>query len=644
MPRPTDLLLEVGSIRENASSLEMLERRLRSPLGVVPFVGAGLSKPLGFPLWSEFLLEQGGLANIRETIQARIERGQYEEAAEDLQGARGGRRLEDAISWQFSLSGRRPTGQTSAVDVLPLFASGPVITTNFDPALEAAFEKASLPFAQKLCGARLSAAVQALQDNARLLIKIHGDFADPQDRILTLSQYEMAYGSADPARVDLSKPLPRLLRLIIQSRPLFFLGCSLNQDRTVRVLGRVTQEYPELAHYALVELPAEEAAVAKRDKFLSDHGIRPIWYPTGRHDLVASIVQQLVSRAHVARLDPAPRALPEHQALTSQLGAELRAAGYSDPRLSSLWIEEEIGKTNHSQIYRATIADQMVVVKKTRRDSCSLSALQRLEGKLIAAPSGHVSAQVATPLWVGVSAGFVLEIQPFFLGIPLDRMIYQGPSRVHGDLLEDIYRSLIHVVHRIHELDVLHRDVCPSNVLISGQDGQVRLTLIDCSFGWCVDETDQIPVSNDNYTAPEQLAGQALPSSDWYGVAGTCYFLANAVPPDLKNEAAFAEGLSNLGPALYSVVEGLLQEEPAERPQSLWAVLPREITRELPLVEEPLLGVFDLGAAGAIFMRADYYTLVSRGALASAVTQEMTAGRIPDPRLGAYLEQLVAQR
>ncbi len=102
----------------------------------------------------------------------------------------------------------------------------------------------------------------------------------------------IAYGSAVPAEVDLQLPLPRLLRLLLQNRALLFVGCSLNQDRTVKILHQVTVEYPELAHYAIVELPAGEPEILQRDRFLSDHGIRPLWYPTGKHECVGVILEK----------------------------------------------------------------------------------------------------------------------------------------------------------------------------------------------------------------------------------------------------------------------------------------------------------------------------------------------------------------
>ena len=101
--------------------------------------------------------------------------------------------------------------------------------------------------------------------------------------------------------MDITQPLPRLLRHVSQKQPFLFVGCSLNGDRTVRVLHHVARDYPELAHYAIIEMPPSGSELVARDKFLSDHGIRPIWYPSGKHEFVAILLERLAgvrSRQH----------------------------------------------------------------------------------------------------------------------------------------------------------------------------------------------------------------------------------------------------------------------------------------------------------------------------------------------------------
>jgi serine/threonine protein kinase len=215
---------------------------------------------------------------------------------------------------------------------------------------------------------------------------------------------------------------------------------------------------------------------------------------------------------------------------------------------------------------------------------------------------------------------------------------------VQGQLLEGIYESLIWSVHRLHEeAGLLHRDVCPSNILIHGEGDRVRLTLIDCAFAWPLDEPGQIPVRNDNYTAPEQLAGRAGPSSDWYSVASTCYFLANGVPPDPKDEAAFALGLERLGSGFIKhAVESLLCADLDERPDEFWELLPRPTSQPVLFSDRQVVGALDLGS-GAILMYSRGFGFVPQPALSAALAEHRTAGRIADAGLLRFLERLASR-
>jgi len=143
-------------------------------------------------------------------------------------------------------------------------------------------------------GARPDMVNRALQQQRRRLLKLHGDWEERTDRILTKSQYEKHYGSADATKIDFSLPLPRLLKHVLTGRALLFLGCSLNQDRTVRVLESVAREATEIAHFAVLELPPSAVKRRAKMRFLSDHNIRPIWYPSGCHDMLEPILEYLV--------------------------------------------------------------------------------------------------------------------------------------------------------------------------------------------------------------------------------------------------------------------------------------------------------------------------------------------------------------
>src|SRR5512132_3159602 len=94
-------LKELEEIGDNKHNLRRLKDQLRTTIGVIPFVGAGLSMPLGFPSWSRFLIDQARQAGIEKEIKRRLAHGEYEAAAEDLLKARKKRAFIDAIDNEF---------------------------------------------------------------------------------------------------------------------------------------------------------------------------------------------------------------------------------------------------------------------------------------------------------------------------------------------------------------------------------------------------------------------------------------------------------------------------------------------------------------------------------------------------------------
>lgn len=291
---------EIGLITEsdlNKENLQDLIETLHQGPGLIPFVGAGLSRAFGFPGWGEFLCERARAAGAEAKIQERLAKGEYEEAAEDLQLALGAQAFEDAIRHTFRAHDIKGEHPDAAVRALPTLPIGPVLTTNFDRVLETVFEDAGMPFEETVCGAKGSQIAEALHKNDRVLWKLHGDFKSDTDRILTKREYEEHYGHSDPAQFNwLGEELPHLFEILLLSRPVLFLGSSLEQDRTVRVLGAFARRRPDVGQYALMENPGEETRFHDRARALSNVGIRPLWYPKGRHDLIGPFLKFLAEQ------------------------------------------------------------------------------------------------------------------------------------------------------------------------------------------------------------------------------------------------------------------------------------------------------------------------------------------------------------
>src|SRR5579862_2897140 len=262
-----ETLATLNPIGQNEANLKDLSVQIGQG-GIIPFVGAGLSAN-DFPVWGAFLVALARdvenslhITGLAGHVIAHIQEGQFEEAADELCSQLGHRAFNDAIERTY---GAEPSRALSGpASFLPdIVDRGPVLTTNFDRVLAVVFQQAGIPFHFVMAGPNAAAAARATQ-GAHALIQIHGDAVDSDHRVLTSSDYDKVYGRL-LGGLDISLPLPSVLRLLVQGRPILFLGCSLQKDRTLTVLARAVEEWRSLAHYAIVEMPASNEQLAPRN-------------------------------------------------------------------------------------------------------------------------------------------------------------------------------------------------------------------------------------------------------------------------------------------------------------------------------------------------------------------------------------------
>ena len=653
--------LDVFQIRENRDVLRMLLRQIQSPMGIIPFIGAGMSVSFGFPTWKDFLLTQAGLADLKEEVGTLLTDWKYEEAAETLRTVRGDLRFNDTLAGCFDRDLTIADTAHAALARVPFLSTGPVITTNFDTVLEHIFQRAGRPFDRVILGRRVDDAPSQLALNRRLLVKLHGECAFPQDRVLTLSEYAAAYGAAEEGLINLSLPLPNLLKIVIESRPLLFLGCSLANDRTMRVVNAVARGFGTIAHYAIIPLPRLPAELLVRDRFLADHGIRPIWYPAGQHDAVAALLDHLIAVSSTNASNEAESVdVKQQKSVTTAetLKEELEDAD-CDAEFLNFTEAELVRRTRHSRIYRlsrATGNDRLV--KFTKKDVISIDALSRISGQSIEFDEHGLRTTVALPLWVNITRDEVIEMLPFCEGIPLELVRLRSPSGFQGDLLAKIFNALVTCAHYLHEMGVLHRDITPSNVLLSSDGRFVKIALIDLSFACMLEKSGEVAVSSGFFTAPEQTAASSVPASDYYSIAATCFFLATGHSANTSDQKLFEADLTSLDFGDYSprgyyppvdvdiyddrdrsraLIRALLAPNPGDRPSDLWTLLLSTPSRAM-VKESPIIGILDFEKYGvATIDSRGVYRVVPPNA-EGRVDSELL-NRIRDRKLMAFLRK-----
>lgn len=274
------LLVKANEILGDYDNQGRFEQLIRTyNLGnLVPFVGAGLSIPSGYPSWTSFLYQCCGESNVgKEELSQLLNDGLYEKAAQLLHDDMTPPVFNELLDSTFD--NEKP--MEGAIHYLPfIFKDKHVITTNFDSLLERIYADKNQSFEAGAVksGRNLSEVTRLLMTKPRLLVKIHGTCNQVIDRVLLQDEYNLAYQDTGDVATFFE-------RLIFRDS-LLFLGASLNTDRTIKKMENLTTDkgHDSLPrHYAFLELKAGDNRL-ERKQALARANIFPIWYPEGEHD------------------------------------------------------------------------------------------------------------------------------------------------------------------------------------------------------------------------------------------------------------------------------------------------------------------------------------------------------------------------
>ena len=202
---------------------------------VAPFIGAGVSIPCKFPPWSAALHEISQKIAGLDTgaFKAKMDAYDYLGAAQMLWD-KDDTQVKNYIRTRFDEQPIITNGIKGPIKFLPRISQGCIITTNFDPLIELTIGRGNID-GYMHGNQQGHMFVPRLVKGDRCILKLHGDAANHNTFVFTESQYTQSYGSP----LDFSKALPKALRQIFVSHSLVFLGCSLEQDRTLDLFQKV---------------------------------------------------------------------------------------------------------------------------------------------------------------------------------------------------------------------------------------------------------------------------------------------------------------------------------------------------------------------------------------------------------------------
>lgn len=305
-----NLSMILSCYESNSDNFSYLIRLMQRNV-VIPFIGAGISINYGYPGWTNFISEQADELNVPEAKNALVNR-EYEKAAELLKKKATKNVWEYKLLQIFGDHVYKSSEFNTELDLIPKIFRSLILTTNFDEVIEMLYAKVNEEYIEKLTPKSMDdvkVVYRRIACGEPTLIKLHGDVAT-REFVLTEQEYNDTYGERI---VDMRRPLPAFLKDILLSKTILFLGCSLEDDRTLKVLEQA--QIDGSISFALLPLPketenaespwepclfddisglrVEKKEFAQRKQFLNEHNIIPIWYPYGEWGAIRIFLREI---------------------------------------------------------------------------------------------------------------------------------------------------------------------------------------------------------------------------------------------------------------------------------------------------------------------------------------------------------------
>jgi serine/threonine protein kinase len=152
-------------------------------------------------------------------------------------------------------------------------------------------------------------------------------------------------------------------------------------------------------------------------------------------------------------------------------------------------------------------------------------------------------------------------------------------------------KQLLEILDLVHNQQYLHRDIKPSNIMIR-PDGQLVLidfgTAREITRTYLANSGGMTAISSSGYSPPEQMRGQAIPSSDFFALGRTFVFLLTGFPPEQLYDPhldilQWRHHANHVSPLLLDFIDWLISTEVSKRPSNA-----EDISRRLAAIEHQL--------------------------------------------------------
>ena len=259
---------------------------------------------------------------------------------------------------------------------------------------------------------------------------------------------------------------------------------------------------------------------------------------------------------------------------------------------SSFDIERELNGGGMSRVFLAeeTALGRRVVIKILPEALTAAVSIERFRREI------RLAAQLQSPhivpvLQSGEAEGMLYYTMPFVEGESVRSLIARQGALPVGQVLR-ILRDVVDALVAAHARGVVHRDVKPDNILISGQHALVTdfgiAKAISASASAATVTSSGVAIGTPAYMAPEQVTGDASTDhrADIYAVGSLAYELLTGRPPftGTSAQAVIAAHVTQvpdpvlrhrpgIPPRLADLVMRCLEKHPADRPQSAAEVL-----------------------------------------------------------------------